>query len=98
MEIPMRRTTPQAIEVPDAGTRWITQTASDEQKFLLMARLYRGHLQRVHEAVAHDYPDWTERRRQIEVPARVSGRDPQVIAAARRRYGGEATDREATPA
>ena len=72
------------IEVPDATSRWITRNASDEQKVQLMARLYRGHLQRIREAVAHDHPDWDEARRHIEVAARVSGHDPTVIAAARR--------------
>lgn len=83
----MSRVTTNAVEVPDAGSAWITRTASDAQKVLLMARLFRGHLERARAAVAHDFPHWDEARRAVEVAARVSGRDPAVIAAARRRYG-----------
>lgn len=75
------------LEIPDAGApNWIINTASYEQKLLLMARLWRGHLQRVRAAVARDHPGWCESRRQVEVARRVSGNDPAVIAAARQRY------------
>lgn len=50
---------------------------------LLMARLYRGHLERIREAVTHDYPEWDDQRRRIEVASRISDGDPDVIAAAR---------------
>ena len=81
----MRRVRPQDIEVPDAGAMWIARTATDSQKFALLARLWRGHLERVRASVAQDHPDWDAARQAVEVAAIVSDRDPDVIEAARQR-------------
>ena len=79
----MSRITPSAVELPDAGSAWITRTATDEQKILLMARLYRGQLERIRASVEAEHPAWTEQERRVEVAARISNKNPEVVEAAR---------------